>query len=769
MRYSLSLTEKIILLLITVAAFALRLTYLLYSHPFIDEFTTVLAARAILQHGLPLLPSGLFYEHGLLFSYLDAPFVGLAGEKTSFAVARLPSLLMGTAAIPFLYWIGRRWLSPQAGLVAAALLAFSPEGIVWGGRARMYALAQLLVLLLAFLVYEGSLREGRPRLRWLALLTLLAVLLTQLGSIILVPPLLIGALVVGWLTRPNGSRPWFFRPAVLAEGGGLAAVVGLGLLLKRLGQPLGAAPLSDNGPGNLLAELVGTVTYQAGLVLDGEGAVKFLARQFGVPHHLWLTLIALVGALVSLAVWLKVRKSANTCPTVPDPVPVSGIGTGAGRRVSEPAGQQTPVPQVRVGNSRQAQSLISNLQSPISNLPWPTRQGRQSPYSLLYLWLVFGLTVLVMVTLLQDWRRNPRYLVLTLPLFYLIVAGGLGRIASLPWPTRQSLISRSKSQVTVALFAFAVVQAGLLVPDLRIAYRTPEPAYEEAFQYVADHWQPGDVLLTMNTSAAGLYLGHADYSSEGPYRFAVQEDARQFLLNIDTQPVDRWLGVPWVGTAPDFNRVLNEHARVWFVVDTIRLPVYYRGDWLAILNGRMTKVWSQDEALVYLTRSDGIPVPANPDVSLDARFGDMIALKGYSLARKGDYPQEPVGPCAAERMLCLEPGSGLQVTLFWQALAPVDADYTIFVHVRNAQGTTVAQKDSQPFDGLYPTSQWQLGETVAQPLEVDLPLDLAAGSYSLYIGLYRLDTMRRLPVANDSSGENALILDETIMVVSGER
>jgi uncharacterized membrane protein YvlD (DUF360 family) len=56
------------LLLLTVAAFVLRLAYLLNSHPFIDEFTTALAARAILQRGLPVLPSGLFYEHGLFFS-----------------------------------------------------------------------------------------------------------------------------------------------------------------------------------------------------------------------------------------------------------------------------------------------------------------------------------------------------------------------------------------------------------------------------------------------------------------------------------------------------------------------------------------------------------------------------------------------------------------------------------------------------------------------------------------------------------------------------
>ncbi len=99
----------------------------------------------------------------------------------------------------------------------------------------------------------------------------------------------------------------------------------------------------------------------------------------------------------------------------------------------------------------------------------------------------------------------------------------------------------------------------------------------------------------------------------------------------------------------------------------------------------------------------------------------------------------------------------------------MDVDYTVFLHVRNEQGKTLAQRDNQPLDGLYPTSQWQPGEPVTQPLDVDLPRDLAAGSYSLHVGLYRLDTMARLPLENDPSGENAYVLDETIMVVSGEQ
>jgi 4-amino-4-deoxy-L-arabinose transferase-like glycosyltransferase len=716
-------------LALTVAAFVLRLAYLLQSHPFIDEFTTVLASRAILEHGLPVLPSGLFYEHGLLFSYLDAPFVALADGEALFVLARLPSLLIGTATVPVIYWIGSRWLSPLTGLVAAALLAFSPEGIVWGGRARMYALAQILVLLLAFLVYEGSLGEGGPcrriaprKARWLALLMLLALLLTQFGALILVPPLLVGALVVGLLTRPKDARPWFTRRADLFEAVGLVVVLGLGVLVKRLGRPLGAAPLGDGSTGGLIGELIGTVSYQAGLVLDGESSVKFLARQFGVPHHLWLTVVAVVGGLLALAVWLTARKSATK-------------QTGAFHK-----------------------------------------QEWAAPYSFLYLWLVFGLSVVEMVILLQPWRRNPRYLVMALPLFYLIVGGSVGLIADLvsrhhgigaSW--YRGIRESGSLRHLIVVLVFVGVQAALLVPDLRVAYRTPEPAYEEAFQYVADQWEAGDVLLTMNTSGAGLVLDEADHSS-AELGFAIQEDAKQFLLDADAQAVDRWLGAPWVGTAADFNRALNEHRRAWFVIDTIRLPVYYRGDWLAILDSQMNLAWSQDNALVYLTRPDRVAVSTDPDMPLDVRFGDVVALNGYSVAQWSDPMTEVlIGSCEGGQALCLKPGDALQVTLFWEAVAPIDVDYTVFLHMRDEQGETLAQSDGQPLDGHYPTSQWQPGETVAQPLGVNLPRDMATGSYSLYVGLYRLDTMARLPLEDDPSGENAYVLDESIIVVSGEQ
>jgi 4-amino-4-deoxy-L-arabinose transferase-like glycosyltransferase len=698
-----------ILLLLIAAAFGLRLAYLLHSHPFFDEFTTVLAAQAILQRGLPLLPSGLFYEHGLLFTYLDAPLVGLAGSGGLFIAARLPSLILGTAAVPLLYWLGRRWFSPRAGLVAAALLAFSPEGIVWGGRARMYAMLQLLVILLVFFAYQGCSGEGRPRWRWLALLTLLAALLTQFGALIVVPPLVVAVAVIGWLTRPDGGRPWFLRRAALAEGAALALIVGAGILVKRLGQPLGAAPLGSAGVGSLLAELVGTITYQAGLVLDGGAAIKFLGQQFGVPHHVWLAFVALAGGLVGLVLWLVPRRPArsitNGTPSVQD-----------------------------------SRTLVS------------------PSYSLLYLWLVFGLTIVEMATLLEPWRRNPRYLVMLLSLFYLGVAAGLEKIGNIKYQITN--IKRQTSNVkppisNLLLSLFAAVQAVLLIPDLRIAYLTPEPAYEEAFRYVGDRWQSGDALLTMNTSAAGLYLGQTDAALSEAYRFAAQEDAEQFLLNAGTRPVDRWLGLPWVGTAADFNRVLNEHPRAWFVIDTIRLPVYYRGDWLALLKTQMELVWSRDEALVYRTRSDRSPLPSAPAVTVNADLGGLVRLVGYRVDKISPPPNCECDASAWQR--------ARQVTLFWTPLAPIPDDYTVFVHVRDSRGANVAQRDAQPLSGDYPTHQWRTGETVIDPYRIDLPADLPPGEYRIVAGMYRLETLERLPVAGDTSGENAVDLGTVVL------
>ncbi|MFC2030357.1 CotH kinase family protein [Chloroflexota bacterium] len=131
-------------------------------------------------------------------------------------------------------------------------------------------------------------------------------------------------------------------------------------------------------------------------------------------------------------------------------------------------------------------------------------------------------------------------------------------------------------------------------------------------------------------------------------------------------------------------------------------------------------------------------------------FGSALRLAGYSL-RNGS----------------LVPGDILRLDLYWQAVEQPDRDYTIFVHVLDESGQTVAQRDTMPRDNTLPTSRWPLGEVIDDTILVPLPPDSPAGKYSVALGIYYWETLEKLPVAGpggESLPDGVLILDEAIQV-----
>jgi len=123
-------------------------------------------------------------------------------------------------------------------------------------------------------------------------------------------------------------------------------------------------------------------------------------------------------------------------------------------------------------------------------------------------------------------------------------------------------------------------------------------------------------------------------------------------------------------------------------------------------------------------------VPEIPN-RVHVRFGDAISLRGYGLPKQ------------------LHCGDNLPITLYWETLGTVDRDYTVFLHVVDAQGNVVAQHDSQPRSGAYPTSLWMPGEIVEDEHIVPIPDAIPPGEYHLLTGLYSLDTLERLPAFDD--------------------
>jgi hypothetical protein len=79
-------------------------------------------------------------------------------------------------------------------------------------------------------------------------------------------------------------------------------------------------------------------------------------------------------------------------------------------------------------------------------------------------------------------------------------------------------------------------------------------------------------------------------------------------------------------------------------------------------------------------------------------------------------------------------------------------DYTTFVHIVDGGGNLVAQSDSQPTNGIYPTSIWDEGEIVADRKELTLPADAPLEQLNMVTGVYLLETLQRLPVT-DAAGQ----------------
>ncbi|MCD6285116.1 MAG: hypothetical protein J7M39_04290, partial [Anaerolineae bacterium] len=106
------------------------------------------------------------------------------------------------------------------------------------------------------------------------------------------------------------------------------------------------------------------------------------------------------------------------------------------------------------------------------------------------------------------------------------------------------------------------------------------------------------------------------------------------------------------------------------------------------------------------------------------RLGDALELVAYDIQSREGY---------------------LDIELYWSAVATPASDYTVFVHLVDADGRLVAQHDGDPLSGAYPTSWWTAGEIVGDvhTLPAPSPED---GGVVLYVGMYDAQTGERLAV-----------------------
>jgi 4-amino-4-deoxy-L-arabinose transferase-like glycosyltransferase len=124
-------------------------------------------------------------------------------------------------------------------------------------------------------------------------------------------------------------------------------------------------------------------------------------------------------------------------------------------------------------------------------------------------------------------------------------------------------------------------------------------------------------------------------------------------------------------------------------------------------------------------------------------LGGLAELRGYDVAPS-----------------LVRPGEPLDVTVYWETLSATPDEYTVFVHLIDGEGVVVAQRDTYPGLGRYPTTAWAPGNVFADTYRIWLPDSAyAPNTLSVKVGLYRSEAGRLLT----PDGRDALELGTVVL------
>lgn len=226
--------------------------------PHHDELYHILAAKGLLETGLPAIGEDGRYWRGYPLTWLVAQSFALLGP--GLAAARLPSALFMAGLVVLLFrFIRREAGSSTAAWLGAGLFAISPFAIELAQFVRFYSLQCLLFFAAAWLAYALPGRSFQP---WRRLPMAAAALLLLAFAAHLQPTTLLGVAGLGlWLVGAL-LLPWLLDDAVprsrktgllltLAAAGLLAlGLAWAGGLLAALWQDYGSTSLFNRPQAN---------------------------------------------------------------------------------------------------------------------------------------------------------------------------------------------------------------------------------------------------------------------------------------------------------------------------------------------------------------------------------------------------------------------------------------------------------------------------------------------------------------------------------------
>ncbi len=148
-------------------------------------------------------------------------------------------------------------------------------------------------------------------------------------------------------------------------------------------------------------------------------------------------------------------------------------------------------------------------------------------------------------------------------------------------------------------------------------------------------------------------------------------------------------------------------------------------------------------------------LPSTPTIAefrpVDVRYGDQMRLVAYRLEDKA-----------------LRPGDWLDVWLAWEALGPMNRDWSVFVHLNDpVLGSPIAQRDMYPAQGLLATRLLEPGQEWVGHYRLQLPpTAVAPAELTLTAGLYDYETGERLVV--EGGGDATKLAELALQPLPGE-
>jgi hypothetical protein len=269
-------------------------------------------------------------------------------------------------------------------------------------------------------------------------------------------------------------------------------------------------------------------------------------------------------------------------------------------------------------------------------------------------------------------------------------------------------LERVAKGTLIAFFLLALIGGPIVGLGALEAYHTQaliQDPYAEAIAFLAST-PPGAILFTERS----LYLRFYPFLGRGKGLYLLENGEG---LNRRLQGVTEAYSSIWVAYAGgEEDREASGEVERWLSENAF--PVAIR--WFSNLRLRSYSV--------------GLLGPIRP---LEANFEGQALLVGYALDQE-----------------ITSAGTILHLELRWRTLAPMEADYTVFVHLLDSSGHLASQHDGQPVGGFHPTSSWALGEEVSDRHGV--PLAIPSGDYWLRVGLYDAKSGKRLQVLDEKGG-----------------